>query len=71
MRLATYLATHDLREEQNWRETSLDMQVAKSEMEGKLSHMAKMCKEMNCDRWYNIKDRSDKQVYNTKINADI
>ena len=33
--------------------------------------MAKMCKEMNCDQQYNFKDRSDKQVYDTKINVDM
>ena len=47
------------------------MQVAKQEMEGKLTHMAKMCKEMRIDKFYNFKDRSDKSVYNTKIRADM
>ena len=69
--LATYLIFNNLRDEQNWREKALDLQVTKFEMQNSLTHMGKQCSELDGDKSYNYIDRSNKHVYNTKIKAEL
>ena len=69
--LATYLMTKDLREDDFFRKTSLDILVNKKDMMTKLEHIGKMNHELDRESEFNFIDRSDKKTYNAKIEGSV
>lgn len=69
-RLKTWLATKDLTVDNQFRKSSVEIEVHKQEMEKSLAHMAQQMIELDDEANYNFSGRMNSQKYNSKIEMD-